>query len=284
MKTKNSKPLFFTLFLFFYINIISAQSPQKNSNSSCVWINIDAGMDYMECKATKESFVGDSKIFVLRISPEHFNFQLCTAAQNNGDWETAKKWSKKHNLVVAVNAGLFNKESRNVGYARSFTHFNNRQLWKEYLSIAAFEPVDSSVPRFQIIDLTCQNWDSLKTKYNVFTQSIHMIDSKSKPLYWNNYSGMTSSIVALGADRSGNVLIIFSRSPYSANELMDIALALPINLRSMMYLEGGPYVSLYINCKGFERNLVGSYEKGILENDKKYYADEIPNVIGIKKK
>jgi hypothetical protein len=92
------------------------------------------------------------------------------------------------------------------------------------------------------------------------------------------------STVCIGKDKKGNAIFIFTRSPYSVHDLIDILLKLPIDIYNAQYLEGGPEASLFINCNGTIEEKFGSYESGFNENDDNNVFWEIPNVIGIKKK
>jgi hypothetical protein len=103
----------------------------------------------------------------------------------------------------------------------------------------------------------------------------------------NNTWGKTNrkwSTVVWGMDKQGNALMIFTRSPFTMPQFVDILKKAPLNLKNLMYLEGGPEATFYLDHNGFERDLYGSYETGFRENDTNVGAWEIPNIIGIRKK
>ena len=91
-------------------------------------------------------------------------------------------------------------------------------------------------------------------------------------------------MVVIGIDKEGNVLFIFSRSPYSVYDFINMLLAPSIKLYNAMYLEGGPEASFYLNHNGHKVKKMGSYETGFNENDDNHRFWPIPNIIGITKK
>lgn len=137
----------------------------------------------------------------------------------------------------------------NTGYMKNYDFINNKNF-NNYNTILAFNRIDSSVPEAQIIDLKCQNWEELRDKYNSFSQGMRMIDCNQR----NRWSQQDKkwSIVAIGIDKRGNVLFLFTRSPFSVHDFKNILLDLPIDIYNAMYLEGGPEASFYLNYNGFE--------------------------------
>ena len=88
-------------------------------------------------------------------------------------------------------------------------------------------------------------------------------------------------MVSLGIDGKGNILFLFTRSPYSVHDFINALLRLDIDIQRAMYLEGGPEASLYLKTSQKEMALFGSYETGFNENDNNNRFWSIPNVIGI---
>ncbi|MFL6246152.1 MAG: hypothetical protein ACJ74H_09015 [Thermoanaerobaculia bacterium] len=56
-------------------------------------------------------------------------------------------------------------------------------------------------------------------------------------------------------------------------------LALPLDIRQAMHLEGGPEASLSIHVPGID--LCGSYETGFLEDESNREQWPLPNVLGV---
>ena len=92
------------------------------------------------------------------------------------------------------------------------------------------------------------------------------------------------SIAAVATDKSGNVLFIHSRAPFSVYDFNRMLLTLPLDIQNAMYVEGGPEATLYVNAGGERTQRVGSYETRFIENDGNDVAWEIPNIIGIRRR
>jgi hypothetical protein len=145
----------------------------------------------------------------------------------------------------------------------------------------AFNAKDTSVAPIQIIDLKCRNWLDLQSKYHSFSQSISLISCK-RQIVDNKQKGQWSMIL-FGMDQQGNALWIFTRSPYTIRKFSEILLSLPLSIHNVMYLEGGPEASLYLESNGKKIAKMGSYETNNWEDDTNTQFQQLPNVIGIVK-
>ncbi|MBC7865022.1 MAG: phosphodiester glycosidase family protein [Bacteroidia bacterium] len=266
-------PIFILTALLFFSNW---KRPEQT------WKEIDKGLFYSEFNSPVKSAFSDSKISILKIEPAYYKFSLVSAKEKNESAKTAKEWATDKKLIAVINAGMFLEDGKtNTGFMKNFNFINNSKLNSDN-TITAFNRKDTTVPFAQIIDRECQSWDSLKEKYNSFTQGIRMIDCKQK----NKWAQQDKkwSMVIIGKDKKGNMLFIFSRSPYTVHDFIDILLKLPIEIYNAQYLEGGPEASFYLDCKGTQVEKFGSYETGFNENDDNKQFWKIPNVIGISKK
>ncbi|MGD0341178.1 MAG: phosphodiester glycosidase family protein [Bacteroidales bacterium] len=274
MRLLNSK-----IFLYSFLII----NPETSQAQSIQWQKIDNGLFLTEVTSPLKSDFGDSKIIILRIDPKYYEFKLISAKEKNEPNITAKEWSKTRGLIAVVNAGMYQSRDNktHVGYMRNYDFVNNGQFSKDN-TVIAFNRKDTAISEFQIIDLKCQNWEELKDKYNSYTQCIRMIDCNQN----NTWSQQTKkfSMTIIAKDKSGNAMFIFTRSPYSVYDFINILLSLPLNIYNAMFLEGGPEASFYFNYKGLEVEKFGSFETGYQENDNVTVASEIPNIIGIVKK
>jgi hypothetical protein len=250
-------------------------SPPSALSKDEVWKRIDDGL-----------FLGEfnsQKITLIKIDPKYYSFKLLCASEKNRLRITAKQWCQKHNLISAINAGMFQADGiTNVGYMKNFNHMNNPRLNTSYKAVLAFNPIDAAVPEIQIIDLRCQDLARLKDKYQTLIQGIRMISCRQENV-WEKQDKKWS-MVAFGMDKSGNGLFIFTESPHSVHDFTNSLLSLPISLYNAMYLEGGPEATFYFSANGIEFEKIGSYGTGLDENDFPKIARPIPNVIGIVKK
>lgn len=246
------------------------------------WQLIDHGLEYTEAEAGYTCNLGDSKITLVRVDPEKFDFRLLSVKELGGNSLTAEKWVRNHKLVLAINAGMYLTDFQtNVGFMKNYDFTNNSRLNKDN-TIVAFNPKSDELPPFQIIDRQCQDWETLKNQYYSFTQSIRMIDCNQN----NKWSRQEKfwSIAAIAMDKDGKVIFAHSRTPWSVHDFSNFLLTLPLDIHNAMYLEGGPEASLYLNYNGFEITCIGSYESGFYLSDDNHHFWPIPNVIGVVQK
>jgi len=243
------------------------------------WEMLDQGLSFTSVDAPIHCNIGDSKLSILRIDPTYYKFHLISSKEKGEENKTASQWAKDYKLTALVNAGMYQADHQtNVGYMQNGSHVNNKRLNKDK-TIVAFNPIQDKYPLFQIIDLECQNWETLSKQYKTFTQSIRMVDCEGR----NKWSKQDKywSMVAIATDQKGQVLFLFSRSPYSVHDFIDMLLGLPLSIHSMMYLEGGPEASFFLNHPKKNIAYMGSYETNFIESDENKVFWPIPNIIGI---
>jgi uncharacterized protein YigE (DUF2233 family) len=284
-RMKKKTQLLFSLTLICLIGCANSGNNNEKKTTTVPTINwktIDSGLFLAEIDATAKSDYGDSKFTVLKIDPAHYNFTLVSAKQPGEGVATAEAWAKKKNLIATFNTSMYRMDFQtSVGFMKHYDFVNNGELNADN-TIAAFNRKDESVPEVQIIDRTCQNWEELKTKYNSFSQSIRMVDCHQNNKW--QVDEKRWSMIVMCMTKDGKVLFAFTRSPYTVHNFIKMLLKLPLNIHNMMYLEGGPEASMYVNHKGVEVKKFGSYETGFNENDDNNEFWQIPNMIGISKK
>ena len=168
------------------------------------------------------------------------------------------------------------------GYMKSGDHINSRKIHAPYKSAAAFGNKKKDTPRFRIFDLDEVPLDDIVRNYDRVVQNLRLI-KRSRRNVWAQQKNKWSE-AALGEDKDGNILFIFSRSPYSMHDFNNILLELPIDIVCAQHLEGGPEAQIYLNHNGHKVEIVGSYETGFNENDANNVAWRIPNVFGISRR
>jgi hypothetical protein len=253
---------------------------------------LDVGLHLYEIIPHQRSTIGDSKITILKINPDNYEFGFYTTQEHDripirlrtlsySRCRTAEEWANEFDLVTVINAGMYEGDDSSTGYMVNFNEIITPNFKPGYNSVLAFNRNDSNVPRVKIIDLKTDNLNDLEGRYNSFLQSMRMIGNNHN--YWSP-SHRKWSIAALSTDKVGNLYLIHSRSPFSVHEFNEVIMNLPINIDRMMYLEGGPEASLYINSNGNIFRKIGSYETGFWENNNNRRFWPLPNVIGLRKR
>jgi len=244
------------------------------------WEHIAKGLDLGRFEVQDASVGGDSAITVLRIDPAYWDLRLLSISQTGDPMGmNAREWCEKYKLAAATNAGMFQQDYRtHVGYMKSGDHVNCRRK-NDYKSAAAFGPLRPGLAPFRIFDLDVDNIDSVISRYANVIQNIRMI-SRAGENRWTLQPKQWSE-AALGEDKEGRALFIFSRSPYAMHDLNRILLSLPIGLVCAQHLEGGPEAQVYLQWGKAEIELTGSYETTFNEDDLNQVPWPVPNVIGI---
>jgi hypothetical protein len=262
-----------------------AINAQNMPISPILWIELDKGLLFCEIDASQKSIVNDSKLTILKIDPSVFDFQLLTSTEYGNKARTASQWAKEFGMEIIVNAGMYSfaKGQPNKGYLKNFEHVNNPRMSAYYNAMMVLHPKDTTYLPFEIIDLTCNSWDSIKGGFHSFCQGMRMLDCNGCPMAWDKKPAQSCSMVITATDIDRNIYFIFSRSPYTHQTMIKFLMELPFNLRQTVYLEGGPEASLYVNTGKDSIYKFGSYISKSWERDDNDHFWEIPNVIGIRK-
>lgn len=238
------------------------------------------GLEIQRFRSPVKSSSGDSMITVVRIDPHQYDFRLLCASEHGKKRRTVKEWTQEFGLVGAFNAAMFQKDGfTSTGYMKNFDHVNNPRINSTYHALFVFNPSEPSLPPVQMIDRECEGFHLVSSKYRSGVQNLRMI-SCTRENVWRPQP-KRSSIVSLGVDGQGQILVLFGRSPYSVHEFINILLGLDIDIQRAMYLEGGPEASLYMKQGEKELSLAGSLETLFNESDRQDTFWPIPNVIGI---
>ncbi len=252
------------------------------SGQDSTWQALDNGLMIGEFEPESGKKDDNVSVTILRIDPELFELQLFPASAGDGQQKTVKQWAQAHGLLAVVNAGMYQEDLKtSVGYLRSGNHINNSHFNRN-MAVFVSGRKDSSLAHARIIDRECHNLDSLVQQYDYVLQSIRMINC-SQENTWRPRDEKWSMVV-LGMDKSGHILLIHSRTPYSVHNFINILLELPIDIYNAMYLEGGPEAGLYISHDRRRIERYGHFRNTWFLRNPKPRAMPIPNVLGVVKK
>lgn len=250
------------------------------------WAELEDGLWYIEKDAPRKEKTGDSKISILKTNPEKFQFELLSATQFDSVSLCVADWAEKHNLNVVINAGMYDlkRPLMSKGLLQNDLNYsNNPRLYDGYNMMIAFNPLEKGLPSFDIIDLKCTDITTVKNQYASLAQGLRMIDCTGKPMSWNKNPQWCSQLI-VAKDKIGNIYFIFTRSPYSHNEMIDFMIHFEEPLLNAIYMEGGPQTSLFVDTKNNRIEKLGSYVSKTYPTDKNSEFWALPNVIGIRKK
>jgi len=223
---------------------------------------------------------GDSSVKVLRIDLKYFEFRLLNASSQIGnERKSVKDWVVHHGMVAGINASMYQKNNlTSVSFMKTDDHINSTWVSKDR-SFLAFDPKDKALPQAKIFDRDCDDFKNVREQYRSLIQSIRMVSCKGKNV-WTQQEKKWST-AAIGMDSKGRMLFIHARSPYSTHDFINLLLALPIDLKRAMYVEGGKDAQLYINTGKDEFEFLGNYTTAVDSAKGNSIAWPVPNVVVI---
>lgn len=271
------------ILLLFSACSYSQQENEKPTPDYSQWVELTKGMEYREIDAPKKSFIGDSKISILRMDPQHFHFDLYTATQYDSIPRDLHTWADTFDLLVAFNAGMYNlaRPLQSRAYLKSGSHLNNGKILENFNLMLALGPKPNSQrSNIEVLDLTCANWEQEQHNFSGFAQGLRMIDCNGKPMNWQKKVQSCSMLVA-AEDEKGWFYLIFTRSPYTHNQMIGFMTEMPYGLHDAIYLEGGPETSLLIDVNGHCIEKVGSWVSTTWERNDNNHFWRLPNIVGV---
>ena len=248
------------------------------------WKAVEPGMELRFLEAQKEGVQSNSPIAILRIDSSLWDLEvLGTSRTGESSGHTARDWCQRHNLTAAINAGMFGTDQKtHLGYLRYREHVNNSHQ-NNYQSVAAFDPRGSAGDsRFRIFDLDAPGvtFQGILKDYASLVQNLRLV-KRTGQNQWGQQERRWSE-AALGEDRDGRILFIFSRVAFSMHDLNQELLASDIGLVAAQHLEGGPEAQLYLQAGQTKLEMFGSYETSFREDDNNAAAWPVPNILGVR--
>jgi len=130
---------------------------------------------------------------------------------------------------------------------RTRSHVNHARVSRDR-AVLAFDPIASGIPPVRIIDRECEDFDAVARGYSTLVQSIRMVSCDRRNVWAP--SDRRFSAAAIGLDGKGHVLLMHTRVASDVHALVETLLALPLDLRRAMYVEGGPEAQLVVRAGG----------------------------------
>lgn len=239
--------------------------------ASVSWLELDRGLEYAEISDRGFSLVA------VRIDPAEYEFVLCSSGEEGGNPRTLRDWGEKYNLSVAINASMYLPDgTTSTGYMRSGSYINNKRIVQRFGAFFAAQPDDPDLPRATILERDTDIWQELLSHYRVVIQNYRMISS-GRRILWSP-GGPLYSISAVARDGSGNILFLHSREPVEAYSFAQHLLHLPLDIRTVMYVEGGGQAGIMVRSPRLDKVLHGRNVVDFLVSGNRNIL--LPNVIG----
>lgn len=242
------------------------------------WQELERGLEYAEFDRDDPS---QSTVVVLRFDPAAFVFSLHMISEDGGLPKTLRQWAENNDLVAAINASMYLPDgSTSTGFMRNGARVNNKRLGNRFGVFFVAEPDDPSLPSVALLDKETEGWEQRLAHYKVVVQNYRMINAK-RSILWSP-GGPLYSISAVGQDGEGKMLFIHCREPIDAYSFASLLLHLPLDVRTVMYVEGGAQAGLALRTRGYSLSWAGRHPADFLVTGNVNAA--LPNVLGVKRR
>jgi hypothetical protein len=242
-----------------------------------------------------EVAVGDRQITIVRVDLRAYRLRFLTEARH-GPRRPAPTWASDHRLAGVTNAGMFLPSGRSVGFmVQDGDVVSNRRVTKYRGTIGFEERAATSARTSTTASATSSSTsaplalevggpgcptsdvDAFAARFRNVLQAYLLVDCAGRAMPWPNRKRFSAA--AFGRDREGRAVFVHVRTPYRM-EVFNRMLSNPtFGIRGLIYLEGGPESSLYVDAEGQRVTEVGSYETGFYESDANRVYWDLPNVV-----
>lgn len=243
------------------------------------WEEVETGLD-VGVFPVKNIQGEPAEVAIIRIDPILFSFVILTASMPGEQPRTLREWANTHQLVAAINAGMYREDGlTHTGYLRVGSHLNNSRIVEKFGAFFVSEPdLDNTLPSAAVLDRDADPWETLLPRYEMAVQNYRLIDADRRVLWLEDSTA--HGISAVGCDGVGRILFIHCRDALRCADFAAQLLALPLDLRQTMYVEGGTQAGMLLNVGREIRLWEG---KGNFWNVGAFDA-RLPNVIGVKRR
>lgn len=253
--------------------------PQGGVDSAgrAAWRELEPGLLFGEFQLHES----EALLTALRIDPQRFDFVLCARSLDGGPPRALSQWGEQYNLAAAINASMYLPDGlTSTGYMREGAHVNNGRLVQRFGAFFVAGPDNDALPRATILDKDAPDWQDQLKHYRLVVQNYRMT-SADRRILWSP-GGPLYSISAVAVDGDGQILFLHCRQPVEAYAFAQQLLHLPLNVRTVMYVEGGGQAGLLVRSPALTRELAGKSAAGLLVTGD--LRALLPNVLGARRR
>jgi len=223
--------------------------------------------------------VGDRRITIVRVDPSRYRLRLLTA-RSDGGARPLPAWVRDFGLTGAINASMYHPGGGSTGMLVRDGHIEVARDNPSFGGVLAFGPRSSGLPPMRALGRSCGGFDlpRLRADYRSLVQNYRLLDCDGAAIPWVDRKAYSAA--AIGMDAEGHLVLVHSRTPYRMRTFARMLAEPRHRLHSLMFVEGGPEASLFVEAGGHAVREVGSYETGFREDDSNREFWELPNVLG----
>jgi len=222
------------------------------------------------------------ELLALRIDPARYSFVILSVSIPGEKKRSLRDWAEAHGLLAAINAGMYQPDGRtHTGYLRVGDIVNNAHVAAKFGAFFVTSPdISDQLPDAAVLDRSVSDWQALIPHYEMVVQNFRMI-SADRRLQWLA-DGPEHAISAVGEDGNGHILFLHCSDAMTCAAFAKRLLELPLDVRQVMYVEGGNQAGLFLDT-GRERHVwagrhpTGYWPAGGINTP-------LPNIIGVKRR
>ncbi|WP_300907274.1 phosphodiester glycosidase family protein [uncultured Desulfovibrio sp.] len=248
-----------------------------DQKGGATWATLEPGLELGEFRFSDS----EASLTALRIDPARFDFLLCASSQDGRPPRSLNDWGEQYDLTVAINASMYLPDgSTSTGYMRQGGHINNKRLVQRFGAFFVAGPDSADLPPAAILDRDNPQWRRIIDRYALVVQNYRMINAQRRILWAPG--GPLCSISAVAQDGDGRILFLHCRASVEAYAFAQQLLHLPLDVRTVMYVEGGAQAGLLVRSISLRRELAGSHAPSFLMTGN--LTALLPNILGARRK
>ena len=265
------------------IGLLAARAASSSAAAGELWRQLKPGLELGRFQAVPPDESGDGVLKVLRIDPKRFQFKLLSVKAGDAKAnQPPSDWLSQYGLDAVINAGMYQADHLTpVSYLRQAGRVLHPRISQDK-SFLVFDRRATATTggsgAVRLIDRDCTHLKLVMGAYQTVLQNIRMISCRGKNVW--KPGKRKWSIAAVAQDGRGRVLFLHQRTPIAVHDLIDRLLALPLDIRRAMYVEGGPEAQLSVRDGGKVDNFIGRFAAPAAPVGLRI-PWPVPNVIGI---
>jgi hypothetical protein len=208
----------------------TAAAKRTPSADSLPWVS-HGGVEFAE--------VGNDPLLVVRADLRSAPLELVN--QGGADALTLAGLAARDRFAVLTNAAMFGQDYRtSIGYMRNFGVVNNPHVAAKLRGFLLFHPKRAGLPALKMG--TVQDISG----YDTVVQT-HRVWTPEEGILWNKGASVFYQVGLVGVDGAGRILFFHHPGLADVHDLAEQILALGLDVRALLYLDGGHHGALYLD-------------------------------------
>jgi uncharacterized protein YigE (DUF2233 family) len=220
-------------------------APPPTALPVLAWTTLEKGLELGLAQLPESVVKGNGACFVvIRIAPDHHEFTLRMASEE-GQSRSLPDWSLRGDLRAGINASMYLPDNRtSTGYMRRRDSVNNSSIGGRLGAFFVAGPRKPGLAEAAIVERDEPGWRDTLNAYDIVVQNYRLVN-KGGVILWPD-GGPEHSAAAVAVDGQGKVLFILSQEALTPMRFASYIKAFPIDVRSVMYVEGGAQAGCFV--------------------------------------